>query len=207
MYNVYLYLTDTMADWETGYVMAELCSGRFFREDAPLLTFRTVGLTDGRVKTMGGLTVIPDITLDEVSVSEESLLILPGGNTWGDRKHLPVITKAKEILLSGGAVAAICGATLALASAGLLDDRPHTSNGPGFLDMFCPSYRGRNHYVDKSVVSDGKLITAAGTAPLEWAREILDVLGVFTYEKLQAWYSYCSTGEAEYFHKLMSDCR
>ena len=88
-----------MADWETGYIMAELCSGRFFRENAPLLTVRTVGLTDGRVKTMGGLTVIPDITLDEVSVSEESLLILPGGNTWGDAKHIPVINKAKEILL------------------------------------------------------------------------------------------------------------
>lgn len=207
MYNVYLYVTDTMADWETGYVMAELCSGRFFREDAPLLTLRTVGLTDERVKTMGGLTVIPDITLDEVSVSEESLLILPGGNTWGDAKHLPVINKAKEILLSGGAVAAICGATLALASAGLLDERSHTSNGPGFLDMFCPSYRGTNHYVDEPAVSDGKLITAAGTAPLEWAREILDVLGVFTCEKLQAWYSHFRTGEAEYFHKLMNDCR
>ena len=109
--------------------------------------------------------------------------------------------------MSGGAVAAICGATLALASAGLLDERPHTSNGPGFLDMFCPSYRGRNHYVDEPAVSDGKLITAAGTAPLEWAREILDVLGVFTCEKLQAWYSYFRTGEAEYFHKLMNDCR
>ena len=165
-----------------------------------------MGLNDGRVKTMGGLTVIPDITLDEVSVSEESLLILPGGNTLGDAKQIPVINKAKEILLSGGAVAAICGATLTLASAGLMDERPHTSNGPGFLDMFCPSYRGRNHYVDKSAVSDGKLITAAGTAPLEWAREILDVLGVFTCEKLQAWYSYSRTGEAEYFHKLMNDC-
>ena len=87
-------------------------------------------------------------------------------------------------------MAAICGATLALASAGLLDERPHTSNGPGFLEMFCPSYRGTNHYVDEPAVSDGKLITAAGTAPLEWAREILDVLGVFTCEKLEAWYSY-----------------
>ena len=207
MYNVYLYLTDTMADWETGYVMAELNSKRFFRKNAHEVNVRTVGLTDGSVKTMGGLTVIPDITLEEVSVSDESLLILPGGNTWGDGKHLPVINKAKELLLSGGSVAAICDATLALASAGLLDERPHTSNGPGFLEMFCPSYRGTNHYVDEPAVSDGKLITAAGTAPLEWAREILDVLGVFTCEKLQAWYSYFLKGEAEYFHKLMNDCR
>lgn len=196
-----------MADWETGYVMAELNSKRFFRKNAPEVNVTAVGLTKQPVITMGGLTIVPDITLKEISVLSQSILLLPGGNTWGDAKHISVINKAKEILLSGGAVAAICGATLALASAGLLDDRPHTSNGPGFLDMFCPSYRGRNHYVDKSVVSDGKLITAAGTAPLEWAREILDVLGVFTCEKLQAWYSHFRTGEAEYFHKLMNDCR
>lgn len=207
MYNVYLYLTDTMADWETGYVMAELNSKRFFRKNAPEVNVTAVGLTKQPVITMGGLTIVPDITLKEISVLSQSILLLPGGNTWSEEKHGPVVDKAKEILTSGGTVAAICGATLALASAGLLDERPHTSNGPGFLEMFCPSYRGTNHYVDEPAVSDGKLITAAGTAPLEWAREILDVLGVFTCEKLQAWYSYFRTGEAEYFHKLMNDCR
>ena len=207
MYNVYLYVTDTMADWETGYVMAELNSKRFFRKNAPEVNVTAVGLTKQPVITMGGLTIVPDITLKEISVLSQSILLLPGGNTWSEEKHGPVVDKAKEILTSVGTGAAICGATLALASAGLLDERPHTSNGPGFLDMFCPSYRGRNHYVDEPAVSDGKLITAAGTAPLEWAREILDVLGVFTCEKLQAWYSYFRTGEAEYFHKLMNDCR
>ena len=34
----------------------------------------------------------------------------------------------------------VCGKTVALAGAGLLDDRPHTSNGEGFLDMMCPGY-------------------------------------------------------------------
>ncbi|MDY4798282.1 MAG: type 1 glutamine amidotransferase family protein [Bullifex sp.] len=195
-----------MADWETGYVMAELNSKRFFRKNAPEVNVTAVGLTKQPVITMGGLTIVPDITLKEISVLSQSILLLPGGNTWSEEKHGPVVDKAKEILTSGGTVAAICGATLALASAGLLDERPHTSNGPGFLEMFCPSYRGTNHYVDEPAVSDGKLITAAGTAPLEWAREILDVLGVFTCEKLQAWYSYSRTGEAEYFHKLMNDC-
>ena len=179
-----------MADWETGYVMAELNSKRFFRKNAPEVNVTAVGLTKQPVITMGGLTIVPDITLKEISVLSQSILLLPGGNTWSEEKHGPVVDKAKEILTSGGTVAAICGATLALASAGLLDERPHTSNGPGFLEMFCPSYRGTNHYVDEPAVSDGKLITAAGTAPLEWAREILDVLGVFTCEKLEAWYSY-----------------
>lgn len=29
--TVYLYVLDTMADWEAGYVIAELHSGRYFR--------------------------------------------------------------------------------------------------------------------------------------------------------------------------------
>lgn len=63
MYDVYLYFTDTMADWETGYVMAELNSHRFFRKDDPDVTVRSAGITRDAVKTMGGLTVIPDITV------------------------------------------------------------------------------------------------------------------------------------------------
>lgn len=113
-----------MADWETGYVMAELNSKRFFRKNAPEVNVTAVGLTKQPVITMGGLTIVPDITLKEISVLSQSILLLPGGNTWSEEKHGPVVDKAKEILTSGGTVAAICGATLALASAGLLDERP-----------------------------------------------------------------------------------
>ena len=35
MYNIYVYVLDTLADWELGYVTAELNSGRFFKKDAP----------------------------------------------------------------------------------------------------------------------------------------------------------------------------
>ena len=35
MFTIYVYVLDTLADWEIGYVTAELKSGRFFKEDAP----------------------------------------------------------------------------------------------------------------------------------------------------------------------------
>ena len=31
--KVYLYVFDTMADWEIGYLMAELNTGRYFKRD------------------------------------------------------------------------------------------------------------------------------------------------------------------------------
>ena len=38
MYTIYVYVLDTLADWEIGYVTAELHSGRFFKKDAPRLS-------------------------------------------------------------------------------------------------------------------------------------------------------------------------
>lgn len=203
MLTVYVYATDTLADWEIGYVASELNSGRFFQKDAPEVSVKTVGITLEPVKTMGGLTILPDCVVDDIAVNDKSVLLLPGGNTWEDPKHGPIIKKAAELLSVGGTVCAICGATAALARAGLLDHRPHTSNGVGFLDMFCPGYKGQRYYVDKPSVSDGNLITASGTGALLWAKQIIERLGVFRPDTLEAWYAYFRTGEAQHFFALM----
>ena len=143
MITIYVYTHDMMADWEIGHVTAELHSGRFFKQDAPEVSLKTVGISKEPVTSMGGLTILPDCVVDDIAVSEETVLLLPGGNTWDDSKHSAVIRKAAALLSAGGTVGAICGATAALARAGLLDNRPHTSNGAGFLEMFCPGYKGQ----------------------------------------------------------------
>lgn len=35
MFTIYVYVLDTFADWEMGYAISELNSGRFFKKDAP----------------------------------------------------------------------------------------------------------------------------------------------------------------------------
>ena len=131
MFTVYIYVLDTLADWELGYVTAELNSRRFFKKDAPEVSVKTVAISTEPVKTMGCLTIVPDCTISEIAVSEKSVLLLPGANTWDDPRHSIIIKKASELLSAGALVCAICGATVALANAGLLDQRPHTSNGAG----------------------------------------------------------------------------
>ena len=200
---VYVYVMDTMADWEVSYAMAELNSKRFFKKDARALTVKTVSYSKDAVRSMGGLSIIPDCTLDEVAADKENMLILPGSNQWNAPEHAAVLEKAKEFLKNGGAVAAICGATAALAGAGILDDRPHTSNGDGFLKMFCPSYKGEKFYVDAPAVRDGNLITAGATGGLPMAKYILEYFSVFREDTLENWYEYFSTGKAEYFFALM----
>ena len=204
MFTVYVYVLDTLADWEIGHVTAELHSRRFFKKDVPQVIVKTVGISREPVKTMGGLTVIPDGILDDVEIAETSVLLLPGADTWDDPKQTAVIEKAGMLLSAGGTACGICGATVALAAAGLLDHRPHTSNGVGFLDMFCPGYRGQSFYVDAPSVADGNLITAGSTGGLLWAKQIFQHLGVFQENTLASWYDFFRTGEAQHFFALMN---
>lgn len=203
MFTIYVYVLDTLADWELGYVISELNSGRFFKKDAQRVSLKTVGFTKDPIHTMGGLTVIPDCIIDEIIVSETSVLLLPGANTWDDPKHGAILEKASELLSSGATVCAICGATAALAGYGLLDHRPHTSNGPGFLEMVCPCYEGKDFYIDQPSVADENLITASSTGALLWAKQIIGRLGVFEANTLEAWYGYFNTGKPEQFFALM----
>ena len=100
-------------------------------------------------------------------------------------------------------VAAICGATLGLANAGLLDNRPHTSNDLAVLKMFCPGYHGEQAYVNEPAVTDGNLITASGLAPAEFAYQVFRRLDVMLPATLEAWYGLNTTRKPEYFYALM----
>ncbi|MGW8115278.1 type 1 glutamine amidotransferase family protein [Caproicibacterium sp. NSD3] len=203
MFTIYVYILDTLADWELGHVISELNSGRFFKKDAPHVLLKTVSNSKEPIKTMGGLTIVPDCLIEDIALSKENVLLLPGADTWNDPKHGAIIEKASEFLSLGAMVGAICGATVALANFGLLNNRPHTSNGPGFLEMISPGYKGQNFYIDKPSVADNNLITASSTGALLWAKQIIGHLGVFGSNTLESWYKYFSTGEPKHFFALM----
>lgn len=203
MFTIYVYVLDTLADWELGHVTSELNSGRFFKKGAPRVSLKTVSCSKEPISTMGGLTIVPDCLINDIAVSKTSVLLLPGADTWNDPKHEAIIEKAREFLSLGATVCAICGATAALANFGLLDKRPHTSNGAGFLEMVSSCYKGQSYYMDKPSVADNNLITASSTGALLWAKQIIERLGVFETNTLEAWYAYFSTGKPEHFFALM----
>lgn len=200
----YLYVFDTMADWEVGYLTAELNSGRWYKKGLPPSKIVTVGIEKVPITTMGGLTLLPDIELRECSFENGDALILPGGNTWGEAIHEPVLRMVEQCLKDNILVAAICGATIALAQNGLLDSRWHTSNDLDYLKKVCPAYNGERYYKTESAVTDGTLVTASGVAPLEFARHVLEALDVFTPQTLSAWFNLNKTQEPQYFNELIN---
>ncbi|MDV8055704.1 MULTISPECIES: DJ-1/PfpI family protein [unclassified Rhodococcus (in: high G+C Gram-positive bacteria)] len=196
MTTIALYATDTMADWEYGYLTAGLAMAREQDPDANRLIVASE--TGKAVTTMGGLRITPDVGLADLPALDA--LILPGADSW-DSGHDAVLRLAVELVAAGTPVAAICGATLGMARAGLLDDRPHTSNAPEFLTQ-ATEYHGSEYYRDEKAVSDGTVITAGGVSPLEFAKLVFERLNVFPQPVVDAWYGLYTTGERKYYDQL-----
>lgn len=158
-----VFVFDGFADWEPASALAELRRSFGF-------SVQTVGLTTNAVTSMGGMRVLPAVSLSEADVT--SALILPGGEGWMQGEIAEVTSFIKAFVDAGKPVAAICAATLSLAHAGVLDDRRHTSNGNGFIAKYVPRYKGQQLYQKTRAVTDGKVITANGLAPFAFAAEI-----------------------------------
>lgn len=200
--TVYLSLFDTLADWEIGYITTGINSPgmQLNPGEYQLKTFSV----DGKpVRTLGGLQVTPDLSLDEVKFSDAAMLILPGGTVWGENGNQEIALLAKEAHESNVKVAAICAATLGLAKTGLLDSIQHTSNAKEYLQS--SGYQGGEYYVDGVLsVCDKGVITAPGTAPLEFTKDIFKELNLYNLEVLEAWYKLYKTGSPEAFAELMA---
>jgi putative intracellular protease/amidase len=201
--RLYLYVTDTLADWEPGHVLAELRSGRYLKNPASAYQVVLCGRTLDPVTSMGGIRMVPETLIRDIRPEACDLVLLPGADTWLDPAQQPVVEKVRELLDRGTPVAAICGATLALANAGLLDNRPHTSNDLAALKMFCPHYRGERFYVNDPAVTDGNCITASGLAPVEFAYHVFRKLDAMEPATLEAWHGLFSTRKPEFFYALM----
>ena len=194
---VHVYATDTLADWELGYAIAHIAKPSWQRIPGRY-TVRTVAATTEPVSTMGGVRILPDTTLEDLSPESSAMLILPGAETWHDAaRHAAVIETARAFLEAGSPVAAICGATFGLAAAGLLDDRAHTSNAAIYLSA--SGYRGAHLYRERPAVSDRGLITASGCHPVEFAVEIFRALELYEPTVLDAWHGLYTTGEERHY--------
>ena len=87
----------------------------------------------------------------------------------------------------GVPIAAIGAATTAVARAGLIRGRRHTSNGLSYLRQHVPGYSEMAAYIDAPAVRDRGLITAPGLADVEFAAAIMAELGVLSVEDLTLW--------------------
>ncbi|MDD4163124.1 MAG: glutamine amidotransferase [Methanothrix sp.] len=198
--DVHLFVFDSLSDWEAGYAIAGINNPQFQRNPGSY-RIRSVALRRTPIVSMGGICIQPDLALEELSPTDSAMFIIPGGSAWDEGKNAQAIEVARIFLDSGIPVAAICGATAGLARGGLLDTRRHTSNSREYLAA--TNYLGAELYEDASALTDNDLITAPGTAPVDFAYHIFKRLDIYTAPVLEAWYGLFKTGRAEYFGAFM----
>jgi len=196
--TAHLAIYDTFADWEVGYLLVELRTGRFTGTPWNIVT---VAEQREPITTMGGLRIVPDMLLDDLDPAASDLLILPGADIWDAGDGLPFAKAASRFMDAAVPVAAICGATAGLARAGVLDSRHHTSAAAEYL--MATGYAGADYYVNERAVVDGGLITAGPQSPVQFARATLERLGLASQQTLEAYEALFHRGDPAAFPILM----
>ena len=178
---VHLLVVDGFADWEPAHAIAELRRHGGYDVE-------TVGLSPAPVESMGGVRILPTRTVSEVDPARVAVFILPGGDRWETASVEPELGALLTRLDAKGIpIAAICGATVAIARLGLLRGRRHTSNGLEYLRSQVPGYSEAAGYVDAPAVRDRGLVTASGLGDVEFARELFEELDVLSAEDRSVW--------------------
>lgn len=167
MLAITIVLTEGYSDWEIGVLAG---TGRaFYSAD-----IRFVSAEGGAVTAVSGLRTE---ALERFSAPDGGVVVVCGGPEFESDTPPEIEERLKEAYENGCAVAGICGGTLALARAGLLDDVAHTSNGLDYLKGV-KTYRGAAHYRDQpQAVRDRRIITAPAPAPASFAVEVLTAAG------------------------------
>lgn len=163
MKTAHILLLDNYADWEVAYISSTINMTEEW-------TVKTIS-TQKEVKSLGGMTTRIDYLLDEVP-SQYDLLILIGGKTW-DNDYPDIIKLLNFALKHNITIGAICGAVDFMARNGLLTNFKHTGNDLNLWNNF-ELYSNKNDFKFEQAVKDKNLITANGTAPIEFEQLILE---------------------------------
>jgi putative intracellular protease/amidase len=196
--TAHLAVYDELTDSEIGHLLVELRTGRFTGISFNVVT---VAETPESIRTAGGLRTSPDVLLADLEPADSDILILPGAEMWDSGGGDAFAAAAGRFLDAGVPVAAICGATLGLARAGLLDERKHTSASAEYLTA--TGYAGGDRYLDDRAVVDGDLITAGPQSPVQFARATLERLGLASERTLEAYEALFHRGDLAAFPVLM----
>lgn len=185
--EILTFIFDGYADWEGAYICSELNASETD------YVVKTLSFDKEPKKSMGGFRTIPDYSINDYP-KEFAMLLLIGGNAWMEKKNnniKPVVDYAFQHSIPVGA---ICGATFFMGENGYLDNRKHTSNTLEFLKLQSPDYKGESNYIEEQAVSDCNVITANGTATLEFAKEIMLYLKTKPVDKINEWYNFNKMG-------------
>ncbi len=191
--EVIFVLLNGFADWEGAYISTCLNTG--VKPGNPIkYTVKTLSLSKEPINSIGGFKLLPDYSIEDIP-EDYAALILIGGMNWFNPESLKILPLVEKAISRNRLVAAICNASVFLGMNGLLNQVKHTSNTLEYLKQYAGDlYTGEGNYQNKQAVTDCNIITASGTSPIEFCREILYALEADTPETIEESYFYYKNG-------------
>lgn len=197
--EVLFVLLEEYADWEAASLAAALNEKP--DEGEQKYCVKTVSLDKEPVTSIGGFRILPDYSLEEVG-DDFAGLVLIGGNSWRKEESQAVMKVVQKALDGKKVLAAICDGTVFLGMNGILNRDKHTSNFlPELKETAGAHYTGEALYLEQQAVRDGNLITANGSAFLEFGKEVMTALESAPQKEIDEWYDFFKSGYYEFMKK------
>lgn len=190
---LYILLPDYAAH-EIVYLSQAIASDEYALKENPKYVNKVVAPTMEPVKSIGGFRTLPDYSF-ETMPDDYAALVLIGGFGWTTPVAGQVVPIVRQAIESGKVVGAICNGASFMAKYGFLNAVRHTGNGLEQLKLWGGSnYTNPDGYIHAQAVSDKNIVTANGSAPLEFAKELLLLLENDTPERIEMYYQFYKQG-------------
>ncbi|MDE5900838.1 MAG: DJ-1/PfpI family protein [Muribaculaceae bacterium] len=195
---LYILLPDYAAH-EIVYLSQAIASDESALKEDPKYINKTIAPTMEPVRSIGGFKTLPDYSFDTMP-DDYAALVLIGGFGWTTpvaRQVEPIVRQAIE---KGKIVGAICNGASFMAKCGFLNTVRHTGNGLEQLRLWGgDNYTNPAGYVHAQAISDKNIVTANGSASLEFAKELLMLLENDTPERIGMYYQFYKKGFCNLF--------
>lgn len=190
---LYILLPDYAAH-ELAYLSQAVAADDFALKENPKYVNKIVAPTLEPIKSIGGFRTLPDYSFDTMP-EDYAALVLIGGFGWSTPIAEQIVPRVKQAVEKGRIVGAICNAASFMAKHGFLNAVKHTGNGLNQLKLWgCENYTNSDGYVHTQAVSDKNIVTANGSATLEFAKELLLLLENDTPERIELFYQFNKQG-------------
>lgn len=195
---LYILLPD-FAEHEMVYLAQAIASDDYALKKNPRYVNKIIAPSMEPIKSIGGFRMLPDYSFDSMP-DDYAALVLIGGFGWMTPiadKVVPIVYKA---IADGKIVGAICNAASFMAKHGFLNEIRHTGNGLDQLKLWgSENYTNAAGYQHIQAISDKHVVTANGSATLEFAKEILLLLENDTPERIEMYYQFNKQGFCKLF--------
>ena len=200
MSNEILYaLLPDYAAHEVVYLAQAVASDEYALKENPRYVNKVVAPTLEPIKSIGGFRTVPDYSF-ETMPEDYAALVLIGGFGWATPVAEQIVPIVRKAIDSGKIVGAICNGASFMAKAGFLNNVRHTGNGLEQLQLWGgDNYTNPDGYVHVQAVSDNNIVTANGSATLEFAKELLLLLENDTPERIEMYYQFNKQGFCSLF--------